>query len=158
MSILSLQITMDLISGMVISIPIEDCSGLIQEQSDLTEDEIQLCSASAQFEDFVLQYIDRYRKDHYAKILSSNLQLFCIFLSLHRILTLIENISQEHTRGNDVSATHAFNKEEGLLAKNISDSIHSIFGQCSLPIFEVKTSFDTPHGGESMATYEFGSS
>lgn len=51
--------TFQLISCLVILVPLVDCSQMMHDYKDLTELERDLCSASAQFEDFVLQFMDR---------------------------------------------------------------------------------------------------
>uniref|UniRef100_A0A671S5T3 Proteasome activator complex subunit 4B-like n=1 Tax=Sinocyclocheilus anshuiensis TaxID=1608454 RepID=A0A671S5T3_9TELE len=40
-------------------VPLVDCSSALHEKNDLTEMVRELCSASAEFEDFVLQFMDR---------------------------------------------------------------------------------------------------
>ncbi|GAB6022437.1 hypothetical protein CHUAL_006550 [Chamberlinius hualienensis] len=51
--------TFQLISSLVIMVPLVDCTPALQESNDLTEFERELCSATSQFEDFVLQFMDR---------------------------------------------------------------------------------------------------
>lgn len=47
------------ISTVVCLVPVVDCSEAVGVV-EMTEDEKELCLATAQFEDFVLQFMDRY--------------------------------------------------------------------------------------------------
>lgn len=96
---------MQFLSTVSILIPLVDCSQA-SLYFDLNESEALICEQTAQFEDFVLQFIDR-------------------------IILLIENSSMENTR-----MEHAFNSEQTLRSKleSISEALihnagHSILGQ-----------------------------
>uniref|UniRef100_A0A4W5RB86 Proteasome activator Blm10 middle HEAT repeats region domain-containing protein n=1 Tax=Hucho hucho TaxID=62062 RepID=A0A4W5RB86_9TELE len=54
------MITFQFIATFVTLVPLVDCSSAVHERSDLTAVEREMCSASAEFEDFVLQFMDRY--------------------------------------------------------------------------------------------------
>ena len=49
-----------LISAIISLIPLVDCTPCLNAGIEMTEIERELCLASGQFEDFVLQFIDRY--------------------------------------------------------------------------------------------------
>jgi len=48
-----------MIATFISLVPIVDCSEAIYVRNDLTDVERELCSATAQFEDFVLLFLDR---------------------------------------------------------------------------------------------------
>jgi proteasome activator subunit 4 len=77
----------------------------------LSETEVQICLATAQFEDFVLQFMDR-------------------------CFVLIENSSLEHTNRLDQD-NERMNTEEGIIEVGLASTFGSILLQCSPPIFEV---------------------
>uniref|UniRef100_A0A8C2YY84 Proteasome activator subunit 4 n=1 Tax=Cyclopterus lumpus TaxID=8103 RepID=A0A8C2YY84_CYCLU len=54
------MITFQFIATFVTLVPLVDCSSALHERTDLTEVEREMCSASAEFEDFVLQFMDRH--------------------------------------------------------------------------------------------------
>ena len=53
------QVTLQAISTFTVMVPIVDCSEAPLVRSDVTEQERDLCSATATFEDFVLLFMDR---------------------------------------------------------------------------------------------------
>ena len=52
------QVTFQLVTTIATLVPIVDCSGAVS-RNDLTDEERELCLQTAQFEDFVLQFLDR---------------------------------------------------------------------------------------------------
>ena len=96
-----------MISTFVTLVPIVDCSDAVHLRNDLTDNERELCSATAQFEDFVLQFMDR-------------------------VLILIENSAQEHIHG-DISK---LNPEQRMLEVGLSSTFTSVLQQCSSAIFQ----------------------
>ncbi|XP_060063003.1 proteasome activator complex subunit 4-like [Ylistrum balloti] len=100
-------ITFQMISTFVTLVPIVDCSEAVFVKDDLTEEEKELCSATAQFEDFVLQFFDR-------------------------VFTLIENSAQEHVHS-DVTR---LNLEQSMLEVGLASTAVSVLQQCSTPIFK----------------------
>ncbi|KAJ8365239.1 hypothetical protein SKAU_G00140700, partial [Synaphobranchus kaupii] len=52
------MITFQFLATFTTLVPLVDCSSALHERDNLTEMERELCSASAEFEDFVLQFID----------------------------------------------------------------------------------------------------
>ncbi|XP_060589859.1 proteasome activator complex subunit 4B-like [Ruditapes philippinarum] len=99
-------VTFQMISTFVSLVPIVDCSDAVHSRTDLTEEERELCSATAQFEDFVLQFVDR-------------------------IFALIENSAQEHVHGNQ----DKLNPEQMIVEKALASTFTSVLQQSSTPIF-----------------------
>ena len=54
------QVTLQLITTLCTLVPLVDCSEAYQLRNDLTETERELCSQTAQFQDFIFIFIDRY--------------------------------------------------------------------------------------------------
>jgi proteasome activator subunit 4 len=105
------MVTFQFISTFATLIPIIDCSSAVDSRTDLSETEVQICLATAQFEDFVLQFMDR-------------------------CFVLIENSSLEHTNRLDQD-NERMNTEEGIIEVGLASTFGSILLQCSPPIFEV---------------------
>lgn len=105
------MVTFQFISTFATLIPIIDCSSAVDVRNDLSEAEVQLCLATAQFEDFVLQFMDR-------------------------CFVLIENSSLEQTNRLDQD-NEKMNTEEGIIEVGLASTFGSILLQCSPPIFEV---------------------
>uniref|UniRef100_A0AAY4C5R9 Proteasome activator Blm10 middle HEAT repeats region domain-containing protein n=1 Tax=Denticeps clupeoides TaxID=299321 RepID=A0AAY4C5R9_9TELE len=53
------MITFQFIATFATLVPLVDCSSAVHDRNDLTQVEREMCSASAEFEDFVLQFMDR---------------------------------------------------------------------------------------------------
>ncbi|XP_006004010.1 proteasome activator complex subunit 4 isoform X2 [Latimeria chalumnae] len=104
------MITFQFIATFCTLVPLVDCSYALQERSDLTEVERELCSATAEFEDFVLQFMDR-------------------------CFALIENSTLEQTR--EETETEKMTHLESLVELGLSSTFSTILTQCSAEIFEV---------------------
>ncbi|KAL5009261.1 hypothetical protein ScPMuIL_014842 [Solemya velum] len=100
-------VTFQMISTFVSMVPFVDCSGALHVRTDLTENERELCSATVQFEDFVLQFIDR-------------------------IFALIENSSMEHEHVGNIK----LNPEQSMLEVGMASTFTSVLQQCSTPIYQ----------------------
>uniref|UniRef100_A0A8C5PB42 Proteasome activator subunit 4 n=1 Tax=Leptobrachium leishanense TaxID=445787 RepID=A0A8C5PB42_9ANUR len=104
------MITFQFISTFSTLVPLVDCSSLLQERSDLSEVERELCSATAEFEDFVLQFMDR-------------------------CFALIESSSLEQTR--EETETEKMTTLETLVELGLTTTFSTIFTQSSSEIFKV---------------------
>ncbi|XP_057375631.1 proteasome activator complex subunit 4-like [Daphnia carinata] len=105
-------VTFQLVTSIATLVPFVDCSGAISQRSDLTEEEERVCSATAGFEDFVLQFIDR-------------------------CFNLVESSSLEQTRLDKAKNVEKMTREESLLEVGLSSTIASLAMQCSGDIFDV---------------------
>ncbi|CAL8299965.1 unnamed protein product [Merluccius merluccius] len=104
------MITFQFIATFVTLVPLVDCSSALLERTDLTEVERELCSASAEFEDFVLQFMDR-------------------------CFALIDSSTLEQTR--EETETEKMTHLESLVELGLSSTFSTILTQCSLEIFKV---------------------
>ncbi|XP_068183158.1 proteasome activator complex subunit 4A [Antennarius striatus] len=104
------MITFQFIATFVTLVPLVDCSSALHERTDLTEVEREMCSASAEFEDFVLQFMDR-------------------------CFALIDSSTLEQTR--EETETEKMTHLESLLELGLSSTFSTILTQCSLDIFKV---------------------
>ncbi|KAM7385735.1 hypothetical protein PAMP_001796 [Pampus punctatissimus] len=104
------MITFQFIATFVTLVPLVDCSSALHERSDLTEVEREMCSASAEFEDFVLQFMDR-------------------------CFALIDSSTLEQTR--EETETEKMTHLESLVELGLSSTFSTILTQCSLDIFKV---------------------
>ncbi|XP_072526695.1 proteasome activator complex subunit 4A [Salminus brasiliensis] len=103
------MITFRFIATFVTLVPLVDCSSAVQERNDLTQVEKELCLASAEFEDFVLQFMDR-------------------------CFALIGSSTLEQTREEiETEKTHL----ESLVELGLSSTFSTILTQCSMDIFQV---------------------
>ncbi|XP_051507905.1 proteasome activator complex subunit 4A isoform X2 [Myxocyprinus asiaticus] len=104
------MITFQFIATFVTLVPLVDCSAAVQARDDLTQVEKELCSASAEFEDFVLQFIDR-------------------------CFALIDTSTLEQTR--EEMETEKMTNLESLVELGLSSTFSTILTQCSMKIFQV---------------------
>uniref|UniRef100_A0A8C3ST02 Proteasome activator subunit 4 n=1 Tax=Chelydra serpentina TaxID=8475 RepID=A0A8C3ST02_CHESE len=104
------MITFQFIATFSTLVPLVDCSTVLQERDDLTEVERELCSATAEFEDFVLQFMDR-------------------------CFGLIESSTLEQTR--EETETEKMTHLESLVELGLSSTFSTILTQCSIEIFKV---------------------
>uniref|UniRef100_A0A2K5QC34 Proteasome activator complex subunit 4 n=1 Tax=Cebus imitator TaxID=2715852 RepID=A0A2K5QC34_CEBIM len=116
------MITFQFIATFSTLVPLVDCSSVLQERYDLTEVERELCSATAEFEDFVLQFMDR-------------------------CFGLIESSTLEQTR--EETETEKMTHLESLVELGLSSTFSTILTQCSKEIFMVALqkvfNFSTSH-------------
>lgn len=93
-------------------VPLIDCSKASEYWPDLTEEEQFACESTAQFEDFVLLYLER-------------------------IFNIIEFSSQEHVRlESKENECYVRNKLETIMESAISTTTSAILSQCSPKIFK----------------------
>lgn len=109
------SITLQYLITQSILIPFVDCSRAGMFYDDLTEEESMICEQTAQFEDFVLQFLDR-------------------------IFVLIESSSVESTRMEHTSHADTLkSKLESISEALIQSASHAILGQCSQEILDSST-------------------
>uniref|UniRef100_A0A3Q1IES1 Uncharacterized protein n=1 Tax=Anabas testudineus TaxID=64144 RepID=A0A3Q1IES1_ANATE len=104
------MITFQFIATFTTLVPLVDCSSAPSQHSDLTETEKDLCFASAEFEDFVLQFLDR-------------------------CFVLIDSSTLEQTR--DETETDTQTHLESLVELGLSSTVSTILTQCSMEIYKV---------------------
>uniref|UniRef100_UPI0037E980D1 proteasome activator complex subunit 4B-like n=1 Tax=Semicossyphus pulcher TaxID=241346 RepID=UPI0037E980D1 len=104
------MITFQFIATFTTLVPLVDCSSAPSQHSDLTEIEKDLCFASAEFEDFVLQFLDR-------------------------CFALIDSSTLEQTR--DEMETDTQTHLESLVELGLSSTVSTILTQCSTEIYKM---------------------
>ncbi|XP_075999758.1 proteasome activator complex subunit 4B [Genypterus blacodes] len=104
------MITFQFIATFTTLVPLVDCSSAPSRHSDLTEIEKELCFASAEFEDFILQFLDR-------------------------CFALIDSSTLEQTR--DEMETDTQTQLESLVELGLSSTVSTILTQCSIEIYKV---------------------
>ncbi|XP_053568667.1 proteasome activator complex subunit 4 [Bombina bombina] len=104
------MITFQFIATFSTLVPLVDCSSVLQERNNFSEVERELCSATAEFEDFVLQFMDR-------------------------CFALIESSALEQTR--EETETEKMTHLESLVELGLSSTFSTILTQCSRDIFRV---------------------
>uniref|UniRef100_UPI00358F6C57 proteasome activator complex subunit 4 isoform X3 n=1 Tax=Myxine glutinosa TaxID=7769 RepID=UPI00358F6C57 len=103
------MVTFQFIATFATLVPLVDCSAALQERDDLTEVERELCSATSEFEDFVLQFIDR-------------------------CFALIESSTLQQTR--EETETEKMTQVESMVELGLSSTFSTLLTQTSLPIFK----------------------
>uniref|UniRef100_A0A8D0D6T8 Uncharacterized protein n=1 Tax=Sander lucioperca TaxID=283035 RepID=A0A8D0D6T8_SANLU len=104
------MITFQFIATFTTLVPLVDCSSAPSQHSDLTEIEKNLCFASAEFEDFILQFLDR-------------------------CFALIDSSTLEQTR--DEMETDTQTQLESLVELGLSSTVSTVLTQCSTEIYKV---------------------
>ncbi|XP_076141905.1 proteasome activator complex subunit 4A [Alosa pseudoharengus] len=104
------MITFQFIATFATLVPLVDCSSAVHERDDLTQVEREMCSASAEFEDFVLQFMDR-------------------------CFALIDSSSPDLTR--EEMETEKMTHLESLVELGLSSTFSTVLTQCSMEIFQV---------------------
>lgn len=119
--------------------------------------EKDLCAATAHFEDFVLQFLDRCVNDSYVAsiLLSSYNGLGIFFLRLPfdlnsgccccccRCFALIDSSTLEQTR--DETETDTQTHLESLVELGLSSTVSTVLTQCSTEIYKVKLQSPRTH-------------
>lgn len=101
------SITLEFLTSFALLVPIVDCSKAGLYYDDMTEDEIIVCDQTAEFEAFVLQYMDK-------------------------VFMLIESSSQEVIRMESTDNESLRSKLESIAESVLQSSTHGILGQCSV--------------------------
>eukprot|EP00057_Strongylocentrotus_purpuratus_P019391 XP_011673865.1 PREDICTED: proteasome activator complex subunit 4 isoform X2 [Strongylocentrotus purpuratus] len=104
------MVTLQAISTFTVMVPIVDCSEASLVRDDITEQERELCSATATFEDFVLLFMDR-------------------------CFNLIEACSIEHIRSQD-NDQEKVNHQEAMVDVGLSSTFSTICSQSSPQIYK----------------------
>lgn len=99
-------ITLEFLTSFALLVPIIDCSKAGLYWDDMTEEEMLICDQTAEFEGFVLQYLDK-------------------------VFTLIESSSQESIRMEQSDIDNLRSKLESVAEASLQSSTHGILGQCS---------------------------
>lgn len=107
------SVTLQFLTSFALLVPIIDCSKASQFYNDLTEEETVICGQTAEFEGFVLQYLDK-------------------------IFALIESSSQDVIRMEQSDDSHR-SKLETIAESLLQSSTHGILGQCSQEIIASAT-------------------
>ncbi|KAJ6635616.1 Proteasome activator complex subunit 4, partial [Pseudolycoriella hygida] len=102
------SITLEFLTSFALLVPIIDCSKAGQYYDDLTEDEIIVCDQTAEFETFVLQYLDK-------------------------VFVFIEASSQDVIRM-ESDQESLKSRLENIAESVLQSSTHGILGQCSTEI------------------------
>ncbi|XP_054158581.1 proteasome activator complex subunit 4B-like [Oppia nitens] len=108
------MVTFQFIATFVTLVPLIDCSAAVDTRTDLTDTESQLCLASVECEDFVLQFMDR------------------CFVLIENSQSLDQSSRGLDRQDNDVR----MNTEEGIIEVGLASTFGSILQQSSPQIFK----------------------
>ncbi|XP_061414922.1 proteasome activator complex subunit 4 isoform X2 [Lethenteron reissneri] len=103
------MITFQFIATFATLMPLVDCSPALQNGTDLTKEERELCSATAEFEDFVLQFMDK-------------------------CFALVESSTLEQTR--EETETEKMTHVESMVELGLSSTFSTILMQASPQIYK----------------------
>lgn len=101
-----LSVTLQFLSSFALLVPIVDCSKAHLYYEDLTEEETLICGQTAEFEGFVLEYLEK-------------------------IFALVESSSQDVTRMEQTDSDSLRSKLETIVESLLQTCTHGILGQCS---------------------------
>ncbi|XP_052744002.1 proteasome activator complex subunit 4A isoform X2 [Bicyclus anynana] len=104
-------VTLHFILIFTVMIPIVDCSSAHEYHPDLTEEELLVCESTAQFEDFVLIFLDR-------------------------LFIIIESSVTEHARLDTKDPDCVRSKTDAVMETAISSAATAVLMQCSPKIFQ----------------------
>lgn len=107
------SVTLQFLTSFALLVPIIDCSTASQYYDDLTDEELLICGQTAEFEAFVLQYLDK-------------------------IFALIESSGRDVIRMEQSDEGHR-SKLETIAESLLQSSTHGILGQCSKEIIASAT-------------------
>ena len=102
--------TFELIGSLMCSVPVIDCSSMIDKRDDLTEIEYNVCLETAKFEDFVLLFLDK-------------------------VFSLIENSASEHRPEKIDNEPIRLNSEETYIEHSLSTTFSALLSNCLPSIF-----------------------
>lgn len=100
------SVTLQFLTSFALLVPIVDCSKASLYYDDLTEEEMIICGQTAEFESFVLQYLDK-------------------------VFVLIDSSSTDVVRMEQTDLENNRSKLETVIDALLQSSSHGVLGQCS---------------------------
>lgn len=116
-------LTVQIMGMLLLLIPVADCSEAVYVRNDLTEEEKELCAATARFDPFVDQLLER----------------------LFNMLEVFGNnpgLNPQHGTRQNLTKLKQKSVEEMVLEKGIGGVIRSLLKNCSSQIYMVSKYFD----------------
>ncbi|CAF3086144.1 unnamed protein product [Rotaria sp. Silwood2] len=107
-----IEVTLEVLDAILKLVPCIDCSSAVNTRTDLTEIEKQACLSTAQFEDFVTDFLNR---------------------MLHMISRRSIEISDAVVDNSEIS------QDDSFIQIKLTSIVSSIVQQCSSKIFQVST-------------------